>query len=55
MGELQDRHRADLASSGLTDATIAASGCYSAPAGETQRILGYKVHKYKIEPKKYSS
>ncbi len=37
---LADRHRDELHASGITDATIAAAGVYSANDGEVQKILG---------------
>ncbi|GJM43293.1 MAG: hypothetical protein DHS20C21_01350 [Gemmatimonadota bacterium] len=41
MGELNERHVADLESSGLTAETIAASGCRSVDSQEARRFLGY--------------
>ncbi|MFN8180151.1 MAG: phage/plasmid primase, P4 family [bacterium] len=38
---MTDRHLADLRSSGLTDATIAASGIYSATGPQVAKILGF--------------
>jgi hypothetical protein len=40
---LQDHHLADLRSSGLSDETIQASGCYSAPEATVRELLGFGV------------
>jgi hypothetical protein len=41
MPKLNDHHRADLASSGLTEETIRGSGCYSASGATTAEFLGF--------------
>ena len=41
MRTLNDRHRTDLKSSGLTDETIERSEIFSASASETRAILGF--------------
>ncbi len=40
---LQERHLADLRSSGLSDESIRASGCYSATDATTRKLLGFGV------------
>ncbi len=40
---VQERHAADLRSSGLSDETIQACGCYSATEASVRDLLGFSV------------